>query len=113
MKTTKKIIISLLMTVGITSLVSAKLKSESVPLVSLTEPCSTEGECEVIYDAHLDGIGLQDGALTNKMFINPTFSGKLTATELKNVVFLNGKLGSIDLSGGAVLDKVVFRRQPN
>jgi uncharacterized protein YjbI with pentapeptide repeats len=52
---------------------------------------------------------LENGVLENKIFINPSFSGKLTLTGLTNVVFLNGKLGVIDLSEGATLNGVVFR----
>ena len=110
MKTITKLITALFVTLALTSLVSARLKPETGAMpVPSAEPCSTEGECEVVYDAHLDAVSLQDGVLANKMFVNPTFSGKLTAVALKNVVFLNGKLGAIDLSGGAVLDRVVFR----
>jgi hypothetical protein len=85
---------------------SAKPKPQTV---SIPEPCVAEGECEVIYDANLDWRELEDRVVENKMYVNPVFTGKLTAVALKNVVFLNGKLGVVDLSAGAVLNGVVFR----
>lgn len=110
MKIINTFITTLLLTATMTGVATAKIKS--VPeseSKTIPEPCVVEGECEVIQNATFDWQELKDRVVENKIFINPTFSGKLTALELKNVVFLNGKLGVVDLSAGAVLNGVVFR----
>jgi uncharacterized protein YjbI with pentapeptide repeats len=110
MKIISMLIVTLLLAISVASNVSAKQNPEpELNLNLIPEPCLEEGECEIIHDATINWQDLKDGILTNKMFINPTFSGKLTAVELRNVVFLNGRLGTIDLSDGAVLNGVVFR----
>jgi uncharacterized protein YjbI with pentapeptide repeats len=106
MKNINKVITTLLLIATMTAVVSAKTKPELQPI---PEPCMMEGECEVVYDANFDWQELKGGVVENKMFINPVFTGKLTAVALKNVVFLNGRLGEVDLSAGAVLSGVVFR----
>lgn len=108
MKTINLFIATLLLTITMPSVSLAQQKTEP-ELIPLPEPCLVEGECEVVHDAHFDWGELKDGRLENKMFINPTFTGKLAAVELTNVVFLNGRLGTVDLSAGAVLNGVVFR----
>lgn len=105
---TNKCINFLLLTLLMTTVVAAKPTPESLP-EPIPEPCMVEGDCEVIYDANFNDQALKNGVLENKMFINPSFTGTLSAVQLKNVVFLNGKLGTMNLSDGAVLNAVVFR----
>lgn len=108
MKTIYKAITLLVMATGMASVATAKSTSKP-EILTVLEPCRIEGECEFVYDADLDWREQAGRVIENKVFVNPVFHGKLTAVQLKNVVFVNGKLGKVDLSEGSVLTSVVFR----